>query len=396
MGTSRRGVAAGAAALVCLAVPAAAGAQSYAPVGTPGPPLSVPASQLAASLDCSPGLAGATSEPVLLVPGTGVTPEKNFSWNWIPALEALGKQWCTVELPGSSMLDIQIAGEHVVNAIRAMNAASGRRIDVLGHSQGGMVPRWALRFWPDTRAMVDDQIGMAPSNHGTETAAALCRGPAVAPRPRWQQRSGSEFIKALNSFQETFAGIDYTAIFTHADAVVTPNLDETGSSSLRPGDGPNITNVAVQDICPAETTDHLQAGTSSTTVYALAIDAMDNPGPADPARVPAIPTCATPLMPGINPLTHADDAADAGTHLLNSYAPRPACRPSRRSPVTCSPPALPVGPRCPAPRQPSEGVVREEEGQEAQGRQGQGDQEKKRTPRVQESQEEAQAAQGRR
>ncbi len=31
------------------------------------------------------------------------------------------------------------------------------------HSQGGMIGRWATRFWPDTRQMVDDIVGLAPS-----------------------------------------------------------------------------------------------------------------------------------------------------------------------------------------------------------------------------------------
>ena len=30
-----------------------------------------------------------------------------------------------------------------------------------------MIPRWALRFWPDTRVMVDHVVGLSPSNHGT-------------------------------------------------------------------------------------------------------------------------------------------------------------------------------------------------------------------------------------
>lgn len=310
----------------------AAGAQSYAPVGTPGPPLSVPASQLNASLDCSPGLAGAATEPVLLVPGTTVTPEKNFSWNWIPALNLIGRQWCTVELPGSSMADVQVAGEHVVHAIRTMNAVSGRKVDVLGHSQGGMVPRWALRFWPDTRPMVDDLVGMAPSNHGTDTAVPLCNAPGGCAPAIWQQRTGSEFIKALNSFQETFAGIDYTAIYTPLDLVVTPNADDSGSSSLRPGDGPNITNISIPEKCPTDVSDHLAAGTISNTTYALALDAMDNPGPAVPSRVPAA-VCLTPLMPGANPATVVADMTDAGLYLASTLAtyPRVAAEP----PLAC-------------------------------------------------------------
>ncbi len=81
-----------------------------------------------------------------------------------------------------------------------MNAVSGQKVDVLGHSQGGMVPRWALRFWPDTRPMVDDLVGMAPSNHGTDTAGTCSAGSGCA-QAFWQQRAGSEFIKALNSFR---------------------------------------------------------------------------------------------------------------------------------------------------------------------------------------------------
>jgi triacylglycerol esterase/lipase EstA (alpha/beta hydrolase family) len=64
-------------------------------------------------------------------------------------------------------------GEHLVHAIRTVHRHTGKKIAMLGHSQGGMNPRWALRFWPGTRRMVDDLIGMAPSNHGT-TALMSC------------------------------------------------------------------------------------------------------------------------------------------------------------------------------------------------------------------------------
>src|SRR3954447_22112013 len=100
----------------------------------------------------------------------------------------------------------------MVYAIRTMYARSGRRIAVMGHSQGGMVPRWAFRFWPDTRTMVDDQVGFAPSNHGTADAQGPCTFPC--PAAFWQQSNDAEFIKAVNSYQETFPGISYTEIYT--------------------------------------------------------------------------------------------------------------------------------------------------------------------------------------
>jgi pimeloyl-ACP methyl ester carboxylesterase len=141
---------------------------------------------------------------VLLVHGTGSNPHDNFSWNWEPALDDLSIAWCTVALPGNGMTDVQVGGEYVVNAIRTMYAQAGRRISIIGHSQGGMIPRAALRYWPDTRAMVNDQIGIAPSNHGTTGAQLTCI-PDCAPAV-WQQRDDSQFIKALNSDQETFKG----------------------------------------------------------------------------------------------------------------------------------------------------------------------------------------------
>jgi pimeloyl-ACP methyl ester carboxylesterase len=302
-----------------LLLPGTASALDYAPVDTPGPPLSVPQSDLDASMECTGNLSGATRAPILLVHGTGSNPRSNFSWNYEPALSALGIPWCTVALPGNGMADVQVAGEYVVNAIRTMNASAGRRISIIGHSQGGMLPRWAIRFWPDTRSLVDDVIGFAPSNHGTAGSGPVC---ALGCSPAfWQQGDTAEFIKALNSYQETFAGVSYTVVYTHTDWVVTPNSDETGSSSLRGGDG-EISNTAIQDVCPLDLNEHLQIGTADPVAYALAIDALEHPGPADPARIPSS-VCTQLLMPGINPATYATDSASAAASLAATVATYP-------------------------------------------------------------------------
>ncbi len=88
------------------------------------------------------------------VPGTGATPKDNFSWNYEPALSARHIPWCAVSLPDAGNNDIQVAGQYLVYSIRTMYARAGRPIGIIGHSQGGMAPRWALRFWPDTLPMV--------------------------------------------------------------------------------------------------------------------------------------------------------------------------------------------------------------------------------------------------
>jgi triacylglycerol esterase/lipase EstA (alpha/beta hydrolase family) len=308
-------------AAASLLVPASAAAITYAPVDQPGPALSVSQDKLDASLECTGNLASAGRAPVLLVPGTGSNPHSNFSWNWEPALSKLGIPWCAVTLPDHALGDIQVAGEYVVNGIRTMYQRAGRRISIIGHSQGGMLPRWPLRFWPDTRAMVDDQIGFAPSNHGTKDAELTCGGSGCAAAD-WQQSDKSEFIKALNSYQETFPGISYTEVYTHTDEIVTPNSDDTGSSSLHGGGG-EITNEAIQQICPLDTSEHLAIGTQDNVAYALAVDALDHPGPADPSRIdPSV--CMTPLMPGINPVTYPTDSASAAADLLANSLSAPS------------------------------------------------------------------------
>lgn len=295
----------------------------------PGPPLSVPQADLDAALDCDGSAApidGAPVAPVLLIHGTGSNPEENFSWNWGPALDQLGIPWCTVALLDRGMADVQTSGEHVVNAIRTMHQRSGLRIAILGHSQGGMIGRWALRFWPDTRQMVDDLVGFAPSNHGTDSAQLTCQGDGCAPAA-WQQSSDAQFIAALNSTQETFGGVSYTVAYTRTDPIVTPNQDaQTGSSSLRTGDG-EISNIAIQETCPTDLNEHLAIGTVDNVAYRIAIDALANPGPADPDRLdplsdPSI--CTTPFQPGVDPLTGAADAAAAALALAQTYATYPS------------------------------------------------------------------------
>jgi hypothetical protein len=286
-----------------LAAPAAAGAGPYAPLDRPGPPLSVAKSKLRQALTCTAGIAGDSRNPILLIPGTNLDPGPNYSWNYERAFTALHWPYCAVTLPYHTMGDIQVAGEYVVYALRAIAKASGRKVDVLGYSQGGMLPRWALRFWPDTRSLIGDVVSLDPSNHGTLDANAACQR-QCAPAD-WQQASGSHFMSALNNYAETFAGIDYTVIFSSTDEVVVPNFNTAGSSSLHTGSG-RIANIAVQQICPNDISEHLAMGSYDPVGYALAVDAFTHPGTANPSRI-APTVCAQPFQPGVDPATFPSD-----------------------------------------------------------------------------------------
>src|SRR3546814_8807424 len=53
---------------------------------------------------------------------------------------------------------MQVSAEYVVNALRRIRADSGRKVAMIGHSQGVTVPRWALKWWPSARDAVDDFV----------------------------------------------------------------------------------------------------------------------------------------------------------------------------------------------------------------------------------------------
>lgn len=291
----------------------------YAPLDRPGPPLDVPAAALAASLSCSPGVTGAGRAPVLLVHGTLFNAQLNWSWTYQPALAAAGIPTCTVNLPGYAMADIATAGEYVVHAIRHMHALAGRKIDILGYSQGGMVPRWALRFWPDTRTMVDQFVAIDPSNHGTLDANGVCLltcAPAI-----WQQQAGSRFLTALNDGPETFAGISYTVIYSRLDEVVVPNLDAEGSSALHTGAG-SIANIAAQQVCPLDTSEHLLMGTVDPVAYALAVDAFTHDRVAAPGDIPTS-VCSQHFLPGVTTASFLSHFAQIGVTVATVLATYP-------------------------------------------------------------------------
>lgn len=320
------------------AQPANAEEPTYAPVDQPGPALSVPADALAASLDCpTPVTPG--SEPVVLIHGTNLDPDANFSWNYVPAFEAAGRTYCTVALPVAGMGDIQLAAEHVVHAVRTVAAAAHGAVDIVGYSQGGMIGRWALRFWPDTRPLVDDLVGLASSNHGTETAKPGCLQ-ACAPSYH-QQRSDSAFTAALNSIQEAFPGVDYTVAYTWGDEIVTPNVGPTASSPVR-GEG-SIANIALQAVCPGHAADHVTIGTTDAVAYAIVVDALDHDGPADASRLdPTV--CAAAFMPGVDPTTLPADLAGFSARIdeANREVEPVADEPPLRCYVTASCAAAPT------------------------------------------------------
>ena len=273
-------------ALALLVIPSTAAAKP----APRGPALAAPESSLNQALECT-DLAGATRDPVLLVHGTFADSAINWSWNYVEALPAVGIPACTVDLPDRSAGDIQASTEYVVHAIRSIAQQSGRKVALVGLSQGGLEMRWALRWWPDLARLVSDVIMLNTPNQGSIFSDAICQAPGVCAASLYQMKSDSAFVAALNQGRDTIKNVPYTSIVTADDQTFV--LASQGVL----GDGKRklVSNIVVQDVCPGHQVDHVGEAYDGPT-YAIVLEALDNRGPADPRRVDRA-VCQTDTMP---------------------------------------------------------------------------------------------------
>ncbi|MFF7450820.1 MULTISPECIES: alpha/beta fold hydrolase [unclassified Streptomyces] len=243
---------------------------------------------------CKPS--AAHPHPVVLVHGTFA----NSVDNWLglaPYLKNRG--YCVYsfdygQLPGVPVFHglgpIDRSAEQLSAFVDTVLAATGAaETDLVGHSQGGMMPRYYLRFLGGA-AKVNALVGIAPSNHGT-TLNGLTRllayfpgagdllsqnTPALA-----DQVAGSAFLTKLNEGGDTVPGVRYTVLATRYDEVVTPYR----SQFL---DGPGVRNVVIQDLCPLDLSEHAAIGLLDLVAFHEVTNALD-PAHATPT------TCASVL-----------------------------------------------------------------------------------------------------
>ena len=126
-----------------------------------------------------------------------------------------------------------------------MHESTGENIDLLGHSQGGLEPRWVIKWFP-AGAFVDDYIALATPNHG---ASMFDKDTADGREIEagWQMRTDSNFLAALNRGDETPGPIDYTSIYSNTDELIRP----VGTQGVEGG-----ANILLQDLCPGRRVDH--------------------------------------------------------------------------------------------------------------------------------------------
>lgn len=244
--------------------------------------------------NCKPSLEH--PRPVILIHGTWVDQYQSFA-----ALAPLlsGHGYCVFSLnlgktKGAQSLMAQRYGtnliEHSAKELaafvdRVSAATDSSKVDFVGWSQGGVIIRTYLKYeggaheTDPRKHRVRRVVTMGAPHRGTTLSgvATLARwggllglapdllGPAAT-----QMIVGSDFLTALNTGGETYAGIEYTAIYSPFDEIVNP----TENARLQAVAGATVHNINVNENCALDFSTH-EALPYATRSLAFALNALD-------------------------------------------------------------------------------------------------------------------------
>jgi triacylglycerol esterase/lipase EstA (alpha/beta hydrolase family) len=240
-------------------------------------------------------LTAAHPDPVILVHGTFA----NMDDNWQAAAPLLANNgYCVYafNFGGTSATSpIQGTGDIAASAaelatfvVAVLSATGASKVDLVGHSQGGLMPRYYLNFLGGA-SKVNDFVALAPSNYGTtldgltELASLLGASSAIngtlseVCQACVQQEEGSAFLASLNA-TPTVPGVHYTVIESVDDEVVTPYTNAFLPAAA------NVTNITVQHQCILDASDHLEIAADPIALADM-LNALD---PASPVHVPCL------------------------------------------------------------------------------------------------------------
>jgi hypothetical protein len=339
------------AALVLAVAPGRAGAAEPLPV--PYSPVSLIAG--GASPDTAPGVNDFSckpapgTRPVVLVHGLGATLGTNWA-TFGPLLKNTG--FCVYGLTygrssgfpyAAGLQRMEESSAELATLVdKVLKSTGADNVDLLGHSEGTVMPRWYLSFRGGA-AKVDKYVQLTPLWNGTNLAGigALVdadkalglgaqQGLTALLSPICgscvQFARGSDYMNEVNAAGPAIPGITYTGIATKYDELVSPY-----TSGLL--DAPNVKNITLQDVCPQDASEHL-AVAYSPNVAQLVLNALA-PDRARPVKcVTMLPTGPVGTVPdiGLEPR-----AAGTGTKPSTGTAATPTCVSRRRFTIRVRP-----------------------------------------------------------
>jgi triacylglycerol esterase/lipase EstA (alpha/beta hydrolase family) len=192
---------------------------------------------------------------------------------------------------------MQSSARELKRFVERVKAATGaRKVDIVGHSEGSLMPDWYVRFLHGAHS-VDDYVAITPLWGGTDAAGlatvntiATTLGLTPALRQTIDREcsscrqflQGSRFMQRLHTRGITAGRVDYTNIVTKNDELVMPY-----TSGLLPK-APNVTNVVLQDYCGLDQAEHVSVFADPVTA-GFVYEALDPERAPSPPCVPVAP-----------------------------------------------------------------------------------------------------------
>jgi len=262
-----------------------------------GPRLTVPRADLRAAFKCPLDPTNATRTPIMFVTGTGATGDQAYLIGQ-GSFERYGHPVCYMNFPEFTTADIQISVQYLVYGLRREFRMADRKVALFGISEGGLLSRFALTYWPDLRRRVSDVLSAAGTHHGT-TVLAGCSRTSPCPSALWQQKRHSNLLDAINSQpDETPGNVSYTTVRSLTDETAQPQGGRRPTSVL---DGAR--NILIQNVCPGRQTSHIGTAVDSVA-FSAAVDAVAHKGKGKKgaAKVARLPddVCDHPYARGLD------------------------------------------------------------------------------------------------
>jgi triacylglycerol esterase/lipase EstA (alpha/beta hydrolase family) len=213
-----------------------------------------------------------TRPPVIIVAGTfaGMGVADVFYSGMALRLWADGYDPYIFGLPGAGLGDIADTAQALNNFADQVRAQTGAaQVDLVGHSQGGLVGRYYIKYLGGANE-VDSMISLGAPHYGTATAniaKLLGLGSCLGIVACQQMSIGSTFLANLNAGDDTIGNVAYTNIVSVNDEIVIPY-----STGWLANDG-NNKNVLVQNPCFLRIVGHIGLATDGT-VYSGISDAL--------------------------------------------------------------------------------------------------------------------------
>jgi pimeloyl-ACP methyl ester carboxylesterase len=168
--------------------------------------------------------------PVILLPGAfGQELVYWNAWQWF--LERDGFHVYLASFPRFTFHDLRVSARHLASKVDEVLAVEGTdRVALVGHSMGGLIGRWYVRFL-DGAPRVSHLCCLGVPHHGTWTASAA----PVLTGTR-QILPGSAFLEELN--EGTRSEVPILNLWSRWDGIVVP-----AESALLEME--NVENVAI-------------------------------------------------------------------------------------------------------------------------------------------------------